>query len=160
MFINKSLFTLLLSILISYNSYAEKLPHGCEVIGFGFNGTNLVINERGIQAFYLMQNRSLQSIELQRVENSDVFMSPPLIAKIAPAKWGAFASDITNLHFQCFSIEKGNHQKIDCRDVLEVCQYPRAKFALSNMGNYWVSSNKSQQDIINDATSKGIYLRW
>ena len=40
-------------------------PRGCEVTGFGYNGTNLVINEYGEQAFYLIHNHSSQNIELQ-----------------------------------------------------------------------------------------------
>lgn len=139
---------------------AESFPHGCEVSGFGYNEHFLIINDSGNQAFYLVQNRSEKTVELQRVEAKEVFMSPPLVAKLEPANWAAFASDIQNLNFQCFTTENEARAKVDCRDVLEICQYPRVKFALSNMGNYWVSTNKTQQQVIKDATAKGIYLRW
>ena len=139
---------------------ANTFPHGCEVTGFGFSQSYLVVNDSGAQAFYLIQNRSAAPVELQRYETREVFMSPPLSAKIAPSNWAAFASDVENLYFQCFASENDTTTKIDCRDVLDVCQYPRAKFALSNMGNYWVSTNKSQTQTINEAASKGIYLRW
>lgn len=135
-------------------------PHGCEVTGFGFNQNFLVLNESGAQSFYLIQNRTNTPIELQRHETREVFMSPPLTAKLDVANWAAFASDVENQHFQCFAKEQENTVKVDCRDVLEVCQYPRVKFALSNMGNYWVSVNKSQADVINEAANKGILLRW
>lgn len=139
---------------------AEGFPRGCEVGGFGYNGTNLVLNDYGNQAFYLIQNRGTRDIEMQRVESKNQFMSPPLTARIKPDKWAAFASDIENLHFQCFYIENTNTAKVDCREVLDVCQYPRVKFAVSNMGNYWVSVNKDQAQVIHDSTAKGIYLRW
>jgi hypothetical protein len=154
---------------------AGTFPRGCEVTGFGFSQDQLIVNDNGQQAFYLIQNRSNMQIELQRFETREVFMSPSLTAKLAPSNWAAFASDIENLNFQCFSHKKdssikgeNNNQstnaanlvQVDCRTVLDVCQYPRVKFALSNMGNYWVSTNKSQQDVINEATRKGIYLRW
>lgn len=140
---------------------ASTFPHGCEVTGFGFSQNHLIVNETGNQTFYLIQNRGNQPIELQRYETRDVFMSPPLTAKIDSSNWAAFASDVESLNFQCFNIQdEENPVKIDCRDVLEVCQYPRVKFALSNMGNYWVSANKAQNQIINEAASKGIYLRW
>lgn len=135
-------------------------PHGCEVRGFGFNNNHLIVNDNGQQAFYLIQNRSSQPVELQRIENENEFMSPSLTAKLDPLNWGAFASDIQNLHFQCFIRENETTKTIDCRDVLDVCQYPRVKFALSNMGNYWVITNKSQNAVITEATKKGIYLRW
>lgn len=139
---------------------SNTFPRGCEVTGFGFSGEHLVVNDSGEQTFYLIQNRSAKQIELQRIETREVFMSPSLTAKLDPANWAAFASDVDNLHFQCFSKENDNITKIDCRDVLEVCQYPRVKFALSNMGNYWVSMNKTQNEVINEAIRKGIYLRW
>ncbi|KTC86687.1 hypothetical protein [Legionella brunensis] len=135
-------------------------PHGCEVSGFGFSENHLIVNDNGQQSFYLIQNRSNQPVELQRIETREEFMSPSLAMKLDPLNWAAFASDIANLHFQCFIKENETVKALDCRDVLEVCQYPRVKFALSNMGNYWVSTNKSQNDVITEATKKGIYLRW
>lgn len=150
---------LIILLTIKTLAYAE-FPRGCEVTGFGYNGTNLVVNDKGGQTFYLIQNRCDHTIELRRFETQDVFMSPPLTAKIDPTHWAAFASDIESLHFQCFDIKENEMKQVDCREVLDVCQYPRVKFALSNMGNYWVSVNKSQQTVINDSTAKGIYLRW
>lgn len=140
--------------------HAGVFPHGCEVTGFGFSGPHLIVNDRGEQSFYLIQNTSQQTIVLKRVETHEVFMSPSLSVKLAPSNWAAFASDVENFHFQCFVNENAVLTKINCRNVLEVCQYPRVKFALSNMGNYWVATNKEQQQIIKEATSKGIYLRW
>jgi hypothetical protein len=139
---------------------ANNFPRGCEVTGFGFNQHYLILNENGEQSFYLLQNRSPVRVELQRYEPREVFMSPPLTAKLDPSNWAAFASDIGNLHFQCFVNENDTAVKIDCRDVLEICQYPRVKFALSNMGNYWVSTNKTQAEVINEAANKGILLHW
>lgn len=135
-------------------------PRGCEVTGFGYNGTNLVLNESGKQSYYLIQNRGPRDIELQRIEDHDAFMTPRLIARLKPTNWAAFASDVPHIYFQCFSLEGSNSVKVDCREVLDVCQYPRAKFALSNMGNYWVSVDKEQGQIISDSTAKGIYLHW
>ncbi|WED44407.1 enhanced entry protein EnhB [Legionella cardiaca] len=150
-------------ITVSLNSVAATptpFPHGCEVSGFGFGQNHLIVNDNGLQSFYLIQNRSNQPIELQRIETREVFMSPSLNVKLDPLNWAAFASDIENLHFQCFIKENETIKTLDCRDVLDVCQYPRVKFALSNMGNYWVSTNKGQNEVITDATKKGIYLRW
>ena len=135
-------------------------PHGCEVSGFGYDGTNLVLNESGKQSYYLVQNRGSQPVELQRIEDPDMFMTPLLTARIQPENWAAFSSDVPHLYFQCFDIGSEVKRKIDCRESLDVCQYPRVKFALSNMGNYWVSIDKEQRQILNDSTAKGIYLRW
>jgi hypothetical protein len=97
---------------------------------------------------------------LERHETGDAFMSPPLQATLDPMNWGAFASDVKNVNFKCYKHIGENTSQVDCRDVLEVCQYPRVRFALSNMGNYWISSNKSQYAVIQDSVAKGIYLKW
>jgi hypothetical protein len=148
--------------LFSVNTYAEStFPHGCEVSGYRFDGNTLVLNETGQQAFYVMQNRSSQQIEMEHVETRpDVFMSPKLESKLASLRWAAFASDVADTHFKCYTQQNGERLLVNCRDALDVCQYPRAKFALSNMGSYWVSTNKPKEQVIKDAVAKGIYLRW
>lgn len=161
-FVNVTLLGILLLVsFISNSATTNTFPRGCEVSGFGFNESYLVVNDHGLQSFYLIQNHSPSLIELKRFETrTDVFMSPPLTAKIDSGKWAAFASDIENQHFQCFIRENNTSAKVDCRDVLDVCRYPRVKFALSNMGNYWVTVNKTQSEVINETASKGILLRW
>ncbi|BCA95492.1 hypothetical protein TUM19329_18530 [Legionella antarctica] len=153
--------SILLCVLIINNvDAAATFPRGCEVSGFGYSENYLILNERGEQSYYLIQNRSDAKIELQRHETGDVFMSPPLQASLSPMNWAAFASDVRNLNFKCYKHVAENTSIVDCRDVLDVCQYPRVKFALSNMGNYWISSDKSQKDVIQDSVAKGIYLKW
>lgn len=154
-----SIFTMT-TFFSSIASAISVFPRGCEVTGFAFDNGYLIVNETGNQAYYLIQNRGKATVELQRHETREVFMSPPLTAKLEPSNWAAFASDEENLHFQCIINENETIKKIDCRDSLEVCQYPRVKFALSNMGNYWVSVNKAQSQVINESANKGIYLRW
>src|SRR3990167_9494479 len=151
-------FTLL---FLSNSACTESFPRGCEVTGFGYNDGHLIINETGKQSFFLIRNHSALPIKMQRVETRNVFMSPPLTAQLEPSNWAAFASDVRNFHFECLTTENETITTIDCRDVLEICEYPRVKFALSNMGNYWVSVNKpEQQQVIKDAVGKGIYLKW
>lgn len=140
-------------------------PRGCEPTGFVFYRNFLVVNEHGNQTFYLIQNRSTQSIEMEHFETkSDAFMSPKLEAKLAPSHWSAFASDVAQLYLRCYlpgkDSQKENRVPVNCGDYLNVCKYPRVKFALSNQGSYWVSTDKMQQQVIKDATAKGIFLHW
>ncbi|MDP3269743.1 MAG: enhanced entry protein EnhB [Legionella sp.] len=156
--VGSSLF--LCSLLVTASHANSSFPRGCEVTGFGYSDRYLVLNETGDQSYYLIQNRSNTRIELERHETGDAFMSPPLQASIDPANWGAFASDVKNVNFKCYKHELENTTETNCSEVLEVCQYPRVRFALSNMGNYWISTNKSQQAVIQDSVAKGIYLKW
>jgi len=152
--------TFTLATLLATNLFSAQFPHGCEVSGFGYTENYLILNDHGDQAFYLIQNRAHQPIELELHETKEVFMSPKLPSKLEPSNWSAFASDVENQHFKCFTHDGDNIAMVNCSDVLEVCRYPRVKFALSNMGNYWVSSNKEQGQVIRDAVAKGILLRW
>ena len=152
---------LTLSILSTALSAAGIFPRGCEVSGFGFQDPHVLLNDTGNQTLYFIQNRSNIPIELEHVEVQDVFMSPKLQAKLGPLQWAAFASDRSNTHFKCFTrTEEDVITPLNCGEVLDICQYPRVKFALSNMGSYWVSTNKPQAQVIKDATTKGIYLKW
>jgi hypothetical protein len=153
--------TLILSSLFVTTSVAAgAFPRGCEVTGFAYSQNTLVLNENKDQTFYLVQNRSKNKIELERLSSGETFMTPPLQASIDPMNWAAFASDVKNINFKCYQHINENTVNINCQDVLEICQYPRVRFALSNMGTYWISANKSQNAIIQDAVAKGIYLKW
>ena len=149
-----------LSTILATASYSAQIPRGCELKGFTYSNNDLVLNEHGDQAFYLIQNHANTSIEIEINETKDIFMSPKLHSKLDASSWSAFASDVMDLHFKCYTQDSENTISLNCRDVLDVCQYPRVKFALSNMGNYWVSTNKQQAQVINDAVAKGILLRW
>lgn len=141
-------------------SFAGTLPRGCEVVGFSFVQNNLILNDKGDQTFYLIQNHAENQVTLERIEAQEAFMSPKLTTKLDSARAAAFASDVQDLNFQCFMQVEGKPSVVNCAEMLDVCQYPRAKFPLSNMGNYWISTNKAAVQVIKDAAAKGILLRW
>ena len=100
-------------------------------------------------------------VEIEHIENrANQFMSPKLKSILRSDHWSAFASDISSYAFQCFLSEGEQRRQVACEDFLDICQYPRVKFALSNRGTYWVSTNKSSKNVIQEAVTKGIYLRW
>ena len=157
----KILFTLTTSLFCSNVVMADPFPRGCEVSGYGFSQDYLILNEKGEQTYFMIQNRSDKQIELEHFEpKANVFMSPKLESKLMPGSWAAFASDEANTYFKCYTPLDKERIQVSCRDALDVCQYPRVKFALSNMGNYWVSTNKPQGQVIKDSVTKGILLRW
>lgn len=162
MLLYKTILSLILMTVFygSISFAADSFPHGCEVKGFSFEKNLVMLNFDGNQSFYLIQNRSASPIELKRYEPKEAFMSPPLTAVLDPTNWAAFASDVGNLYFQCIVKDHETKMAINCSEALDVCQYPRVKFATSNMGNYWVSVNKTQSEVINESANKGILLRW
>lgn len=154
------LITALTIVLLLPTAAWSDFPRGCESSGFGFDDPYVIFNDTDQQTFFLIENNSTLPIQLERVETEDTFMSPKLESKLDPSRWSAFASDISNVHFQCFARTSGAPTLINCRQALTICQYTRAKFALSNKGSYWVSTNKPQKQVIHDASKKGILLRW
>lgn len=152
---------LLISLFYYSISMATGFPNGCKITeDFGWSGAEVLLNETGRQAFYLIRNKSNSIIELQRNETREVFMSPPLLATIRPGNSAAFASDTPNLRFKCYKQEATNTELTECQAALDICHYPFARFAASNMGTYWVSTDKPQGSVIQDSVAKGIYLRW
>lgn len=163
MFVYKKIFAVTTFLCgFALNTHAAGLfPRGCEVSGFGFQDQYVTFNDTGGQMYFLVENRSSLNIELERISTTPVFMTPKLQTKIAAGAWAAFASDVDSTHFKCgIRDAENNIQQISCVEVLGICQYPRVRFALSNMGTYWVSTNKPQAQVIKDSTSKGIYLKW
>ena len=140
--------------------HASTFPRGCDVSGFGYSGRYLVLNSEGSQTIFFIQNRTNQTIQLQRHETRDVFMSPKLEVNLASNHWAAFASDEPGMNFQCAIKQGDTTSTINCSDALDLCRYPRARFALSNMGNYLVSTNKALDLVVKEAVAKGIYLKW
>jgi hypothetical protein len=147
-------------LIASSLGWANNFPRGCEEIGFGFQSPVITFNDSGSQTFFLVHNNSPELVALERLNTEESFMTPKLQAQIDANQWAALASDISNMHFKCLRHTADGDVLIQCKSVLSVCQYPRVKFALSNRGSYWVSTNKSLQQVVHEATQKGIYLKW
>jgi hypothetical protein len=155
-------YSMLLCLLTMTAKYSHAFPRGCELRGYGNDGEQIVLNQTGAQTYYLMENTSAERIQVQRVETHGTFISPALAIRLEPKNWAAFASNIENFHFQCMQLDAENNAAnlIPCSSVLSVCQYPRVRFARTNLGNYWVAYNKSQESVIHETAAKGIYLKW
>ena len=162
-FFSKNMSLVFITFFMFFNANiasSSTFPRGCEVSGYGYQQNFLTLNEKGNPSLFLIENHSKDAIELELFETNDELMSPKLHSKLDQGRWAAFASDVKSQHFKCFTQQGDTTNIINCSEVLDVCQYPRVKFALSNMGSYWVSTNKEQGQVIHDAAAKGIFLHW
>lgn len=149
-------------------AYAKpiKFPRGCEATGFSFNTEQLVLNaskDPSIphQTLFLIRNKTKARLHLKYEEQQDVLISPDWETELNRNRWAAFATDKNGLHFSCTTISRKHGNTLaNCAEKVDVCQYPRAKFALSNKGDYWVATNKSLHRVVRAAINKGILLRW
>lgn len=148
-------------LLMNFINEVHAFPRGCEATGFAFQNQYLILNDDSRQTLFLIQNAGNINISLEHIETRpDVFMSPKLESKLNLNQWSAFSSDISNFYFKCMQGEGETATQVNCGSVLNVCQYPRAQFPLSNKGNYWISTNKELSQVIKESASKGIYLKW
>ncbi len=147
-------------VSLARRQVTSDFPRGCEEVGFSFDKQALVLNPEGQQSFYLMQNKANATVHLQYKKPKDMFMSPTFKADIAKKRWAGLASNEKNMQFQCTLVTKEAKTPIACQEAIRLCHYPKAKFALSNEGNYWVSRNQSLRQSMYAARKKGIRLRW
>jgi hypothetical protein len=162
-----------LLIFISTATFAKYqapsiFPGGCKVSGYGFKYNKLVLYPKGRQAFYLIYNHSNEPVIMEHVpKKRNGFMSPMMKTTLDPENWAGLATDINKIRFVCYKYdnsqieaENPNAIPLSCNEILDVCEYPYVRFADTNHGTYWTSTNKTRTEVINDTTRKGIYLRW
>lgn len=141
---------------------AKKFFPGCHQLGYTYDRGHLVLEPVQVedydQTLYFIHNNSSSQIKIQYYKSQATLHYPLWETSVRSDRWAAFATDKVGLQFQCLS-GYGN-QVIDCSSVLQVCQFPRAKFAEHNRGNYWITSNRSKYSSRNAAIRKGILLRW
>ncbi len=114
-------------------------PRGCQASGYHFTDGKLVINPDNAdphQTLYLIHNKSDTRVHVEYQKDPNAFMSPTWEADLDRNRWAAFATDKSNIPFKCKRKSRYEETDTDCGEALALCQYPRAKFALANMGNY------------------------
>ena len=81
-------------------------------------------------------------------------------ARLNKNMWATIAISEENMNFNCNHISKGQIKLINCANAIRICQYPRVKFTLSNLGTYWIAKNKTLRNSMSKAIKKGILLSW
>lgn len=139
----------------------KKFPRGCEETGFEFkDGKLLITPEEDKQTVYLMSNTSRSNIEVRYYDPK----YPNLgnwESIIKPRRWSSFAADMSTL-FTCLSMKKGKKtETVDCKDVMRLCQYPRAKVPLHMHGTYFITKNiYTMNSAVRQTIREGVLLRW
>lgn len=151
--------------LDAYASKTMKFLHGCEEIGHEFQRGKLafipVQESEEDQTLYFIHNVSYDRIKIESQKTYTTSLYPIWETTINSDNWAAFAVDRDNITFKCYEDDYGEFtREVNCRDVVEVCQFPRAKFAEHNQGNYWISTNRSKYGTRNEVIRKGVLLKW
>jgi len=147
-------------------SRSNDFPRGCEPKGFEFIGENVKLHHTAQedapqQTLYLLHNTSSKRLKIQNKVDKQAIVAPVWNVELNRYRWAAFATNKKEVIFRCKNLyRRANESSTSCQEVIEICQYPRAKFSISNYGTYWVTSNKSLNQTIRKAIKKGILLRW
>lgn len=133
---------------------------GCHPVGHVFTEKGVVINplvvEDQHQTLYLFHNRATSEIKVKADQHVDPNFVPALTINLSGDNWATFVTRKTDLGFECYN---NRGEQISCKDVLEICQYPRAKFSGGNNGTYWLAVNQTKFAARDEAVHKGILLR-
>lgn len=154
--------TLLVLVECEAEAAESSFPLGCKSSGYAFKSGKLVLKQdtaQPTQTLYFIHNHSEQTTHLHFIKDPKAFMNPKWSTDLSADHWAAFATDKDGVTFSCKSLQKKASAKVDCDNVLEICQYKNAKFATSNLGNYWVATDHTQKAAVQAAVQKGILLR-
>ncbi len=164
----KILVSSLLSLVITGTTFAEQnerlYPHGCRQLGFSFDNDQVVFSriDGGQQeTVYLVRNNSPYEI-IMEAETSSKYI-PGFKKTFSPEHWAAFSRLDKSLRFDCrlSSQYHGHEEPLNCQEVLQICNYNRAKFPDQNLGTYWLQKTSvAQKNVIDFVIHKGILLRW
>lgn len=123
-----------------------RFPEDCHPIGYEYDHYNLLLKPTAKyhpQTVYLIKNISSHSVQLHQ---ADTESKPYLIQNnniLKPNLWSVFATDQAQTKFICALADNKEltDQVVDCKKVLDICEFPRTKFGPNHRGNYWMFNN-------------------
>lgn len=151
---------ILVSTLPAHAAAPKKFPNGCREVGFEFKDGKLILNpvseEGEIQTVYLVHNNSDNAVKFESEKLPGQVFAPNYKHTIDSNLWSSFSLGDPRVQFVC----KSDDATVNCNDVVEVCQYTRAKFASHNGGTYWIKKSETQSQAVRSIISNGVLLRW
>lgn len=154
--------------LFCVNSFAvekKKLryPLGCKPVGYSFQYFNVMFKPTAKyhpQTLYFVKNISNRDINMMQARKGDEDYVVYMRNTIKPNRWSALALDEKNAKFICTNKNKKQktHAVVNCRKVLDICEFTQVRFGTNHRGNYWVTHNKSMRGAYNATKWHGVLL--
>lgn len=140
-----------------------RFPIGCKKMGYRFDLYNVLFtasNQRKSQTVYFIHNISQKPVQLLQSVTGNEPYTLYINGKINPNRWSVFAVSGRNLKYTCthYNQSRKQHRVINCRHVLEICEFPKTRFGTNHRGTYWLAFNQSRKSAVDLARFHGILL--
>lgn len=152
-------------VLFMQGAYADThhFPHGCHKRGYQFKDNKLILKQspKKNQTLFFIYNPTKHDVNIRISKEGLKPYHPDYRKTLYFGRWGSFAMRGASLNFSCYdpSTTELNGHQISCKHALRLCQFTNAVFDGSNRGTYWVKVNQNLRGVMNEAVSKGIYLK-
>ena len=163
--------TIIFSCLFSHPLFAKnnqpkeniRFPIGCKPMGYKFDLYNVIFrpsNKMYSQTVYFILNKSNMIIHLLQVSNGNELYLVHIDGNIYPNKWSVLAASETEIKYICtqYNEYKDDHRVLNCQKVLDICEFPRARFGTNHRGTYWLTLNQSLISALKVARFHGVLL--
>lgn len=156
------LFVPLFTLSCYGNSSSSDFPEGCISKDYEYEDNNLILDINPTeQSLYLFHNISDTDYWVNHPVTKDPGVSAGWASVLNAGQWSALAiyqnSNSKNFAISCETMAKnGELTYHNCQDVLRTCIVEKAEFKTGDKGSYWVSENKSLNDLVNEIKSRGI----
>lgn len=140
----------------------KKFPRGCASSGHLYKkDALLILPDSQKQTVYLINNHDYKNVQVKYFDPKHPNLGT-WNTVLKSRRWSSFAADMPML-FTCKRLGHKNatSEKVNCEDVLTVCQYPRAKVPLHMHGTYFIIRDQySMNSAVRDTIREGVLLRW
>ncbi len=140
-----------------------RFPVGCHKIGYKFDLYNVIFtpsNKKYSQTAYFIHNISNRTVYMLQANDGSEPYIVHIDGNIDPNRWSVLAVSESDIKYVCANYDKanGDYRVISCQGVLDICEFPRAKFGTNHRGTYWLTLNKSRKSAVNAARWHGVLL--
>jgi len=147
-----------------YSGKTIRFPVGCKQMGYKFDLYNVIFTpstRQYPQTIYFIHNISNKTIYMLQSTDGDNPFIIHINGKIAPNRWSVLAISEPKLKYICtnYNKRKNDLSVINCQKMLDICEFPRARFGTNHRGTYWLLFNRSRRSAVNVARYHGVLLQ-
>lgn len=171
----KNLFVGILSAITMFISFSclssneekkeEKLryPYDCTAENYYYHYYTLILNpsqKYEAQSIYFVHNTSSKIINLLQTKNGDEPYIMHMKTTIKPNMWSVLAMDEKQISIICtWKNEKASREEVlNCKNLLDICEFTHSKFGDNHRGNYWVVENNTMMGAKRATRYHGVLL--